>query len=123
MTASDTNNWVEFQNQRETYLKKYINQLVVILSKGKHKSFYLTNRVMEILGNPDRIKIMTRGNNVAFVGTKTGGYAVTHNDKATLPHIVATAFSKEFGLVPGAYSALEDGNMVVFDVKQSPSRL
>jgi len=121
--VNETNGWVEFENKRETYLKKYVNQIVVVLSKGKHQRFYLTDAVMKVLGNPGKIKVLTRGNNVAFLGTKAGGYVVRKDDLATLPSIVATTFAREYGLAPGAYNALVDGNMVIFDMKQSPSRL
>lgn len=131
-SQSAAGGWVTWENQKETYLRKYAKQMVVVVGRGKARQMYLSDEVIKKLGHPVAVQLATRGSNVAIMPAKegSGGYKVSYPEeqktesaaRATLASVNPLALIKHFGLAPGAYDChLEGQNMIVFDTLQKPA--
>jgi len=125
------NGWTQWTPQKTGRFDKYNSRIVVLIGGGKNPCIYLTDKVMQEMGNPDYITIMTRGNNIGFfAGTKETGYVVhatkTDNGKtrAAMRCITPSAFVKAQQLRRSSvYDALSKDGIVQFDTEQTPGKL
>ena len=121
--------WKFFTPSRHK-VSKYEGRIVVIVSaRGKTKMMYFNEMTIERLGKPKRVVLATRGSNVAIMPTTVegDGYALQRPDKGGTPFCACSAFVKEFNLQDGVYDAHVEtngggGNMIVFDMQDTPSR-
>ena len=111
--------------------EKYKSQMVVVVSRGKkNNSLYIMPKVLEAIGKHERIMLMTRGSNVALVGTSDiAGYKLQNLSQSNgrhrghYTHIQITKFRKAHDLKSGAYNVHIENGMAVFDLAYTPSQL
>lgn len=123
MDKKDSNGWAKFEKRAKTgYLEKYKDRIAVIVAKGKPSVLYLPKAVLEAMGNPEYVEILTRGSNAAIMGGKKEdeGFKV-QNHQTYCSYIACKSFLVQFGLKAGAYEAHIETGKVVFDMEQKPA--
>ena len=117
------NGWKIIERSRNNKMDKYDNQFVVVISSGKrNKYLYLMPKIQEALKNPEKIMFMSRGSNIAMVGTAGDyGYKVQTSKGGHYPYVQIMKIIDTFNLKPGAYSAHVENDMIVFDSADTPS--
>jgi hypothetical protein len=136
MNANENGNgsgWnVEKPGGKNGRFAKYSNRIVVIVSDSKARYTYLPRAVMEALGNPQAVQIMSRGSNLGLFGAayESGeNFKVQRDSKDSgasgmMPYISPSGLIKKWNIQPGVYEAhIEAGGVVVFDTRQKPAML
>jgi hypothetical protein len=102
----------------------YKNQMVVVLTDAKNHYLYISPKVWEAMGKPERIQVMTRGSNVGLTAAVDGpGYKTQQHHEGDTPYISLTKFIKATALQPGVYDIhMEAGGVAVFDSQGTPSK-
>jgi hypothetical protein len=126
--ADMQNGWEKWENRKNTVMVKYKTELCVIISKGKLKYLYITEKVLKSIGNPKMIDIFTRGNNIAIMGATDEGsgyklHEVSEETDRTTAYIQPSALLKNYHCKPGVYQGHVEGSMFIFDIAQQPARL
>lgn len=126
------NGWVTWQPASKSFLSRYKDRMVIIIGKGRTRCIYLTDAVLKHLNRPEYVVVMTRGTNIAFgVGSGENGYKVQYPENSTAvgaakpstASLTAIGLVKGYGLESGVYDCHPEGNLVVMDSRQTPSRL
>lgn len=138
MQSSTNGGWVDWQPQGGGgKFDKYQNQLVIIVSRTEGQRVgnrvtkfsarvYLTDATMKALGNPNYVKISTRGSNVGIMATSEDDprkYVVGLKQNNSTPFISATSFVKAHNIAQGAYNAHLETGVIVFDTREVPSKI
>jgi len=114
---------------KSSSLRKYKNEMVIVMSKGKSRKMYLTTKVLDELGFPETVAFFERGSNIAIanadvIENKAGldCLKVTPVEGVDYYKIVAaTGLAKNRELRPGVYRVHLESGMAVFDTASEPS--
>jgi hypothetical protein len=121
------NGWTKFAKRAGgSYYNKYKNRIVVIVPDEKHQDHVVvTAACYEALGKPKKIDKLTRGTNVAFVGSDSG-YVVSSIREQADPnqyYVSLGRWRKEWKIRSGVYDAHIESGMIVFDTAQTPAKI
>lgn len=126
-----SNGWETFSPQGPTSkFDKYDTELRVIVSGGKKKQVIrLTKLGMKELGQPKFVRVLTRGQNIGFMGVdkQEDAYTVMYPKKDGESHgspfLNVQALINAYKLDNGVYDAHMESGVLVFDARSRPARL
>lgn len=120
---------IKQQGRGGSRFKKYEDRSIIVFKRSKKTSaasISFPKSVIQALGEPAYIAIMTRGTLVGLVGsTSEQGYKVYYlsNGKPIMPVIKVTQFAKDFDVEEGIYDVRLEDDVFVFDTKVVPAKI